>query len=96
LDEAGYAFPLQLWPRVAAAKLRLTEIPVRLIYKDLKRTFGGDLDDAFIRMRHYLDVLHREIHRQPEDALTPAECSGCFCSPESCDAERESETPAEA
>jgi glycosyltransferase involved in cell wall biosynthesis len=79
LDERGYAFPLQLWPRVAAAKLRVTEIPVRLIYNDPNRSFGGDLDDAFVRMRHYLDVLHRELHRQPESVLAPAECSGCFC-----------------
>lgn len=78
LDETGYAFPLQLWPRVAASKLRVTEIPVRLIYNDPKRSFGGELDDAFIRMRHYLDVLHRELHRQPEDALSPERCAQCF------------------
>ena len=46
LTEPGYAFPLQLWPQVAAAKLRLTEIPVRLIYNDPTRHFGGTLDDV--------------------------------------------------
>jgi glycosyltransferase involved in cell wall biosynthesis len=62
LDQAGYAFPLQLWPRVAAAHLRLTELPVRLIYNDPNRHFGGALDDAGNRLRHYLDVLHAELH----------------------------------
>jgi len=63
LDQTGYAFPLQLWPRVAQANLRLTEIPVRLIYNDPNRHFGGALDDAGHRLRHYLDVLHTELHR---------------------------------
>jgi glycosyltransferase involved in cell wall biosynthesis len=63
LDQTGYAFPLQLWPRLAQAKLRLTEIPVRLIYNDPNRHFGGALDDAGNRLRHYLDVLHGELHR---------------------------------
>ncbi len=68
LDQTGYAFPLQLWPRVAAAGLRLKEIPVRLIYNDLNRHFGGALDDAGNRLRHYLDVLHDELHRNDAPA----------------------------
>jgi dolichol-phosphate mannosyltransferase len=79
LDEAGYAFPLQFWPRVAAAKLRVSEIPVRLIYNDPNRSFGGNLDDAYLRMKHYLDVLHGELHREPVASLEPADCAGCFC-----------------
>jgi glycosyltransferase involved in cell wall biosynthesis len=69
LDEPGYAFPLQLWPQVAVAKLRLTEIPVRLIYNDPTRHFGGALDDAGIRLRHYLDVLTNEVSRLAENPL---------------------------
>jgi len=63
LDEAGYAFPMQLWPRAHTARLRITEIPVRLIYNDPNRYFGGRLDDAEFRLRHYQQVLKREIHR---------------------------------
>ena len=48
---------MQFWPQVAAAGLRVTEIPVRLIYNDPNRYFGGILDDADNRLRHYLDVL---------------------------------------
>jgi dolichol-phosphate mannosyltransferase len=80
LDEPGYAFPLQLWPRVARAGVRLCEVPVRLIYNDPNRHFGGDLDDAEKRLRHYLDVLHRELERpapsaaEREDAVVTSCC----------------------
>ena len=66
LTEPGYAFPLQLWPRVQSAGLRVREIPVRLIYNDVDRTFGhdvraGDLDNARVRLGHYLEVLREEL-----------------------------------
>ena len=51
LTETGYSMPLQLWIQAARADLRVVEIPVRLIYKDPNRTFGGDLDDAERRPR---------------------------------------------
>lgn len=71
LDEPGYAFPMQLWPRAVAAGLRITEIPVRLIYNDPTRHFGGLLDDAGERLRHYTDVLRRELAEQ-KPAAPPA------------------------
>ncbi len=66
LTEPGYAFPLQLWPRAQSAGLRIREIPVRLIYNDVDRTFGhdvraGDLDNARVRLSHYLEVLREEL-----------------------------------
>ncbi len=61
LTETGYAFPMQLWPQAYRAGLRVAEIPVRLIYNDLTRTFGGVLDDAGRRLRHYLDVFNNEL-----------------------------------
>jgi glycosyltransferase involved in cell wall biosynthesis len=63
LDVSGYAFPMQLWPQVAAAGLRITELPVRLIYNDPNRHFGGQLDDADNRLRHYLEVFKSEMLR---------------------------------
>lgn len=63
LEIPGYAFPMQLWPQVAHHKLRVMEIPVRLIYNDPTRHFGGMLDDADHRLRHYLDVLCSEQRR---------------------------------
>jgi glycosyltransferase involved in cell wall biosynthesis len=72
LDEPGYAFPLQLWPRAAMAGLRIKEIPVRLIYNDPTRHFGGLLDDASERLRHYTEVLQRELSRGSKVATIPA------------------------
>ncbi|HEV8292489.1 MAG TPA: glycosyltransferase family 2 protein [Tepidisphaeraceae bacterium] len=79
LDETGYAFPMQLWPRVARANLRLSEIPVRLIYNDPNRYFGGTLDDATYRLKHYLSVLRAELEKFDQPASEPATCSGCCC-----------------
>jgi dolichol-phosphate mannosyltransferase len=88
LTEPGYAFPMQLWPRVARAGLRVTEIPVRLIYNDPTRHFGGQLDDAEYRLKHYREVLQRELEaplvRAESAAAGVAEpaaavCSGCCC-----------------
>jgi glycosyltransferase involved in cell wall biosynthesis len=79
LDETGYAFPMQLWPQVVRAGFRIKEIPVRLIYNDPTRHFGGMLDDADHRLQHYLNVLNTELSRsipaveEPEIAI----CSGC-------------------
>ena len=76
----GYAFPLQLWPQVAHAGLRVTELPVRLIYNDPNRHFGGMLDDATNRLNHYLDVLCAEQRRLDasllERAGVPCPCGG--------------------
>ncbi|MGQ0627850.1 MAG: glycosyltransferase family 2 protein [Phycisphaerales bacterium] len=81
LTEDGYAFPMQLWVQAAAQGLRVAELPVKLIYKDLSRTFGGQLDDPTTRLAHYRCVLHRELRRQarllPAGALTNADaCVG--------------------
>jgi dolichol-phosphate mannosyltransferase len=85
LTENGYAFPLQFWPQVYEAGLRITEIPVRLIYNDPTRHFGGLLDDAEVRLQHYRDVLCAELRRIREEGRRrqpaldqPAICS-CFC-----------------
>lgn len=74
LDVPGYAFPMQLWPQVWRAGLRVKEIPVRLIYNDPNRHFGGMLDDAGNRLRHYLAVLGEEISRGPEAVPSPTPC----------------------
>ncbi|MCA9302895.1 MAG: glycosyltransferase family 2 protein [Phycisphaerales bacterium] len=82
LTETGYAFPMQLWVQAVANGLRITEIPVELIYNDLTRTFGGGLDIAEERLRHYRCVMHRTIdlyaHQLPPEATQDinAECLG--------------------
>jgi len=78
----GYAFPMQFWAQAAALDLRIRETPVKLIYKDATRHFGGMLDDPSVRMRHYLDVLSAEIRTLraagfPSDSVCCGSGSGC-------------------
>jgi dolichol-phosphate mannosyltransferase len=47
--------------RSARAGLRVREIPITLVYVDPSRHFRGGLDDPRRRLRHYLDVLDREL-----------------------------------
>jgi dolichol-phosphate mannosyltransferase len=70
----GYAMPIQLWVQAARAGLRIRELPVRLIYNDPTRHFGGILDDPAVRLQHYLDVLAKELavppgHTRRDDCL---------------------------
>ncbi|MGB0716055.1 MAG: glycosyltransferase family 2 protein [Phycisphaerae bacterium] len=57
----GYAMPMQFWVQASHAGLRVTEIPVPLIYADPNRHFGGLLDDPAVRLSHYLDVFLQEL-----------------------------------
>lgn len=66
----GYAMPLQMWVQVARAGLRVQELPVRLIYNDPTRHFGGMLDDPAVRLQHYLRVFEHEL--APPRAVGPA------------------------
>jgi glycosyltransferase involved in cell wall biosynthesis len=56
----GYAMPMQFWVQAARAGLRIEELPVRLIYHDPARHFGGLLDDPTARLQHYLEVFESE------------------------------------
>ncbi len=80
ITETGYAFPMQLWVQCVAAGLRISEIPVRLIYNDPTRSFGGPLDDAEQRIAHYRQALHCELERcadrLPASALVDV-AAGC-------------------
>jgi dolichol-phosphate mannosyltransferase len=81
LDVDGYEIPMQFWVQAVAAGLRMTEVPVRLIYNDPNRTFGGPLNDDAVRLNHYCEVLNREItrcaSRLPAAALRFAPCESC-------------------
>ncbi len=73
LTETGYAMPLQLWVHAARRQLRIREIPVRLIYNDPNRSFGGPLNDVEVRLGHYRHVL---AHALSEKLGT---LTGCYC-----------------
>jgi glycosyltransferase involved in cell wall biosynthesis len=61
INENGYAMPLELWVKAAAAKLSVIEAAVPRIYLDANRTFGGVLDDAETRLEYYHLVIDRSI-----------------------------------
>lgn len=89
LDEPGYAFPLQFWVECVRNGLRIRELPVRRIYRDNSREFGGTLDDPAARLQHYLEVFVRELRREPAGlpprppvhtpANDPAATADCAC-----------------
>jgi dolichol-phosphate mannosyltransferase len=72
----GYAFPMQFWVQADALRLRIREIPVKLIYKDATRHFGGMLDDPSARLQHYLEVLTTELKAVRENPpVFQSECA---------------------
>jgi dolichol-phosphate mannosyltransferase len=79
LDEPGYAFPLQFWVQCVRAGLRIREIPVRRIYRDQSREFGGTLDDPAARLEHYLAVFVEELRRGVRAPRIPHALSECRC-----------------
>lgn len=69
ITETGYAMPLQVWVQAVSAGLRIVEFPVPRVYLDEKRSFGGSLDDAAIRLAHYREVLDRAVSTHPVPSL---------------------------
>jgi dolichol-phosphate mannosyltransferase len=74
LDIAGYALPLQVWVQAAAHDLTVHEVPIRLIYKDRNRTFGGTLDDREKRLAYYREAFEREVAKFPGKFAAACEC----------------------
>jgi len=61
LTEYGYGMPLQLWMQAWKERLRIKEIPVKLIYKDLTKRFHGILGNPDIRLEYYKNILRKEL-----------------------------------
>jgi dolichol-phosphate mannosyltransferase len=80
ITEPGYAMPLELWVQATDRGLRIVEMAVPLIYLEEARSFGGSLDQADTRLRHYQEVIDRSIAAlRPESAERikgRATCSG--------------------
>jgi glycosyltransferase involved in cell wall biosynthesis len=74
LDVDGYDFPMQFWVQAVAHGLRIEEIPVRLIYNDPSRSFGGPLDNPESRLDHYRATMCREIERCKEFLPRESRC----------------------
>ncbi|TWT36814.1 Undecaprenyl-phosphate mannosyltransferase [Posidoniimonas corsicana] len=65
LTEDGYAMPLELWVQAVHRRLRITEVPVPLIYLDEERSFGGALDESAKRLAYYREVVDRAVAALP-------------------------------
>ena len=70
----GYAMPLQLWVQAANLGWRIREFAVPRIYLEEKRSFGGSLDDASIRLAYYHSVLNDELERRGLPQRFTADC----------------------
>ncbi len=77
LDIDGYDFPMQFWVQAVANNLRIKELPIRLIYNDPTRSFGGPLDNPGDRIAHYRETMYAELgrcrNRLPAHALAGLE-----------------------
>lgn len=87
LTETGYAFPMEFWAQAVRKGLCIEELPVRLVYNDPNRHFGGELDNPTVRYRHYVDVfesamraLDAEVGAQPASAPAFGTWSRCCSS----------------
>ncbi|MBI5308069.1 MAG: glycosyltransferase family 2 protein [Planctomycetes bacterium] len=63
LTESGYGMPLQFWIQAWKAGLRVKEIPVKLIYKDLTKRFKGNLENPDRRLLYYKNIIASEMGR---------------------------------
>jgi dolichol-phosphate mannosyltransferase len=61
LTETGYAMPLELWAQAYRLGLKIVEVAVPMIYLDEKRSFGGALDQAEVRLAVYRRVLEESL-----------------------------------
>jgi dolichol-phosphate mannosyltransferase len=75
LSEDGYGLPLQLWIQAGSMDLRISEIPVPLIYHDPRRNFGGDLEDPRVRLAYYMQIIERELGDNADKVAGKSCCS---------------------
>ena len=61
LTESGYGMPLQLWIQAWKHCLKVKEIPVKLVYKDLSKRFKGLLENPEARLSYYKRVINKEL-----------------------------------
>ena len=76
LDVDGYDFPMQFWVQAVAHGLRIEELPVRLIYNDPTRSFGGPLDDPETRLDHYRRTMHAAIEQVHDELPAQTAAAG--------------------
>lgn len=63
LTEYSYGMPLQLWIQAWRLGSLIKEIPVRLIYNDSSKRFGGKLDNPVTRLKYYKEIMRSELSK---------------------------------
>ncbi|MFW2331418.1 MAG: glycosyltransferase family 2 protein [Nitrospinota bacterium] len=63
LNEKGYAHPLQGWIQASKLDLKVKEVAVPMIYKNMFRSFGNDLDDDTKRLEYYINAIKKEVQQ---------------------------------
>jgi dolichol-phosphate mannosyltransferase len=63
ITDDRYAMPLQVWVQAVEHHMKIVEVPVPLVYLDESRAFGGALDNAEYRLRHYRSVFRAALER---------------------------------
>ncbi|HEV3122725.1 MAG TPA: glycosyltransferase family 2 protein, partial [Isosphaeraceae bacterium] len=63
ITDNGYAMPLEVWVQAVALGMKIKEVAVPLVYLDEARAFGGALDNAEYRLRHYREVFQAALER---------------------------------
>jgi glycosyltransferase involved in cell wall biosynthesis len=63
ITDNGYAMPLEVWVQAVALGMKIKEVAVPLVYLDEARAFGGALDNAEYRLRHYREVFQTALER---------------------------------
>jgi glycosyltransferase involved in cell wall biosynthesis len=62
LTDTGYAMPLEVWAQAYKLGLKIVEVAVPMIYLDEKRSFGGALDQADVRLALYRQILDKYLN----------------------------------
>ena len=69
LTEKGYGMPLQLWMQASKLGLLIKEIPVKLIYNNLSKRFGGKLDNPVKRLSYYKEIIRNEVNKDIKNQI---------------------------
>jgi len=78
LTEHGYGMPLQLWIQACKSGLRVREIPVKLIYKDLLKQFKGTLKNPVTRLNYYKNIIEKEITSTVQNDIEIRKTRKCY------------------
>ena len=72
LTETGYSMPLQFWLQAWKNNLRVTEVPVELIYIDRNVGVETARKNVWRRYRYYLETMEKELENYENISISSA------------------------